>query len=300
MLRLLSRRLLLKFLVGYLLLGAVVGCLGIYVLSYLAGLGREVDQLLRRDLPLHMETGRCLHLARAEETLAKKSLVTGDPAFLARTREVGERLDAALDRLATRLPEEEWRQAVASVRKSQRDLWRGSGEGARLRPRNLEELDAVFAVVADVLDGVRAGLQARMEVLLARSDRTVRRAFRVSLAGWLVAMGVGVLLAFWTARHVTGPLAAIRTATRRWAEGELSHQVAVEREDEIGDLARSANQMARQLAELDAIKEEFLASCSHELKTPLTSLREANALMLEGAAGPTTEEQRRLLEISRH
>ena len=56
--------------------------------------------------------------------------------------------------------------------------------------------------------------------------------------------------------------------------------------------------MARQLAEIDSLKEEFLASCSHELKTPLTSLCEANAMMLEGVAGPTTEEQRRLLKIS--
>ena len=72
----------------------------------------------------------------------------------------------------------------------------------------------------------------------------------------------------------------------------------VSRNDEIGDLAHSANRMARQLAEIDSLKEEFLASCSHELKTPLTSLCEANAMMLEGVAGPTTEEQRRLLKIS--
>jgi len=296
----LSRRLYLKFLVGYLLLGVVVACLGVYVLSYLSALGDGVDQLLHDDLPLHMETGRCLQLARAEESLAKKSLVTGDPAFISRTDEVGKRLEAALAALAGNLPEGEWRRAMKSAQETHRALWERTGDHATLKVTRADELGATFNVVSDLLNAVRDGLQERMEARLQESDRAVRHAFRMGLMGWLVAMAVGGLLAYWTARHVTGPLHEIRTATRRWAQGELTHQVGVERDDEIGELARSANQMARRLAELDALKEEFLANCSHELKTPLTSLREANALMLEGAAGPTSEGQRKLLEISRH
>lgn len=296
----LSRRLYLKFLVGYLLIGLVVAALGVYVLGYLVTLGRGVDQLLHDDLPLRMETDRCLQLARAEESLAKKSLVAHDPAFASRASQVGHTLEETLSALTTKLPEGEWRQAMAATLESHRALWTPSGDHPELKASGADALGATFSDISNLLNAVRDGLQERMEARLKESDHTVRRAFRIGLLGWLVAMGMGGVLAYWTALHVTGPLREIGTATRHWAQGELDYQVGVERDDEIGELAHSANQMARQLAELDAIKEEFLANCSHELKTPLTALREANALMLEGAAGPTSDGQRKLLEISRH
>jgi len=297
---LLSRRLYLNFLVGYLLLGLVVAALGVYVLGYLATLGREVDQLLHEDMPLYLETGRCLQLARAEESLAKKSLVTRDPAFFGRADQVGQNLESALTTLASQLPDGEWRAAMSAAQEDHRALWERAAAPPRLTASSGEALTTTFTGVADRLNAVRDGLQERMEARLQESDRTVRRAFHIGLCGWVMVMGMGGVFAYWTARRVTGPLHELHTATRRWAQGELNYQVGVERDDEIGALARSANQMARQLAELDALKEEFLANCSHELKTPLTSLREANALMLEGAAGPTSEGQRKLLELSRH
>jgi signal transduction histidine kinase len=301
--RALASRLLFKFLIGYLLLGGVVACLGLYVLAQLGVQEGEVTDLLQDDMPRYIAIGRCIDLMRAESNLAKKAMVTDDPAFVERAFQLAQRLEESLTELILASPQPEWHRALEGAQTTHRALWTEGmlttlPEPPALHAQSIGEIDAALDIFASFLAGVRNGLQEAMEARLSHSQLAVRHAWRVSLGGWLAAMAVGVAIAYWTYRHVTRPLMQVSVGIRRWAEGDFDFQVKVVRSDEIGDLAHSANRMARQLAEIDSLKEEFLASCSHELKTPLTSLFEANAMMLEGVAGPTTEEQRRLLKIS--
>src|SRR2546427_6616180 len=55
--------------------------------------------------------------------------------------------------------------------------------------------------------------------------------------------------------------------------------------------------MASQLRRMEETKAEFFASVSHELRSPLTSIRGSIELLREGAPGPLTERQRRLTDI---
>src|SRR5437763_874234 len=66
---------------------------------------------------------------------------------------------------------------------------------------------------------------------------------------------------------------------------------------EIGQLARSFNLMAAQLRQMEETKDEFFAKFSHELRSPLTSIRGATDLLRDGVPGPLTEKQTRLVEI---
>jgi len=71
----------------------------------------------------------------------------------------------------------------------------------------------------------------------------------------------------------------------------------IESADEIGQLARSFNLMAAQLRQMEETKDEFFAKFSHELRSPLTSIRGATDLLRDGVPGPLTEKQTRLVEI---
>ena len=62
-------------------------------------------------------------------------------------------------------------------------------------------------------------------------------------------------------------------------------------------LARAFNAMAARLRQLDEMKEEFFAIFLHELRSPLTSVREAAHLLADGVPGPLTTKQARLVEI---
>jgi signal transduction histidine kinase len=91
-------------------------------------------------------------------------------------------------------------------------------------------------------------------------------------AASLGALALGGLGAWVLAREVTRPLRVIALGTHRLAEGNLDHRVALRRDDELGALSRDFDRMAARLGELDAMKNDFVANVSHELRSPLAAI----------------------------
>ena len=127
-------------------------------------------------------------------------------------------------------------------------------------------------------------------IVLVRSARLAFsewRPFLVSLA--LAALGgvlLAVMLSYLLARRLTRPIGALATATQRVASGEAGIEVPVEGEDELAGLGRAFNDMSVELARARESQRGFLESVSHELKTPLTSIRGYAEGLDEGAVSP--------------
>ncbi|MBE2198305.1 MAG: HAMP domain-containing protein [Anaerolinea sp.] len=94
----------------------------------------------------------------------------------------------------------------------------------------------------------------------------------------LLALGLGALLARW----LTRPLSQLTQATRQMAQGNLAQQVPVAGQGELGELARSFNQMAGTLAAVEQQRQQLLADVAHELRTPLSIMRGHMEAMLDG------------------
>ncbi|QSQ21221.1 HAMP domain-containing protein [Pyxidicoccus parkwayensis] len=104
------------------------------------------------------------------------------------------------------------------------------------------------------------------------------------LLGVLLALGLSQLVA----RDVIRRLDDLREATAALAAGDLERRVEEEEDDELGELARSFNEMASrtgaaqaELKEAVRAREEFISVASHELRTPLTPLKGFAALTLQ-------------------
>jgi signal transduction histidine kinase len=93
-------------------------------------------------------------------------------------------------------------------------------------------------------------------------------------AGGLVVVAA-LLISLLLARQMTRPLRQMEAATRAIAAGEFDRRLGVARADEIGRLAASVEQMAADLARLEASRREFIAKISHDLRTPLTAIKGA-------------------------
>lgn len=101
------------------------------------------------------------------------------------------------------------------------------------------------------------------------SVAVVRR--RVLLAGGAASL-LALLAGFLVARELARRLGAVQAGAGRVAAGDFTARFPVDREDEIGELARTLDNMRRQLAELDSARKRFIATASHELRTPIFSL----------------------------
>jgi signal transduction histidine kinase len=95
---------------------------------------------------------------------------------------------------------------------------------------------------------------------------------RRALTAALVALLAGAIAAMLTARAVAWRVRRLERVATQVAAGDLTARFPVDGPDEIGRLARTLDDMRRQLAELDSARKRFIAIASHELRTPLFSL----------------------------
>jgi len=90
-----------------------------------------------------------------------------------------------------------------------------------------------------------------------------------------LALLVAALVSAWLARRLTRPIAAVQATTERIAAGDMSARVGevTGPNDELASLARSIDTMADELETARGHERTFLLSISHDLRTPLTSIK---------------------------
>ena len=93
------------------------------------------------------------------------------------------------------------------------------------------------------------------------------------LAGAAVAIAVALGVALLLSRRLTRPILAVRRATQQIADGDLTVRIPEDEPGELGELGASINQMAAALQRARGLEQQFLLSVSHDLRTPLTSIR---------------------------
>jgi signal transduction histidine kinase len=111
----------------------------------------------------------------------------------------------------------------------------------------------------------------------------------------LAAGGLSMVMVQLLARGMTSPLREMVAATRAMARGDYGRRVTATSRDEVGDLARSFNAMAAELAEVDRMRRDLVANVSHELRTPITALQAGLENLVDGVEPPGPEQLRTML-----
>jgi two-component system OmpR family sensor kinase len=120
--------------------------------------------------------------------------------------------------------------------------------------------------------------------------------WRLLLATGL-AVAIAAAVAWVLASRLTAPLRRLAVAARDLGGGDLSTRVRVEGDDEVAEVGTAFNEMAADLERGQAEQRAFLASVSHELKTPLTAVQGYTEALLDGTVADPQVRQRSLERI---
>lgn len=131
--------------------------------------------------------------------------------------------------------------------------------------------------------------------LQTETSHVRRRLFWQSAA--LVPVTVGLIVLF--AVFLTRPIRQIDDAIGNIGHGRINQAVNVQGPTDLRALGRQLEWLRVRLLEISEERNRFLRHMSHELKTPLANIREGTELLIEGAVGTMSAEQREVAGILR-
>jgi signal transduction histidine kinase len=104
-------------------------------------------------------------------------------------------------------------------------------------------------------------------------------------AATLVALIASLIIS----RNIVAPVRSMTNASGRISEGHYDERVILQGNDELSQLAKSFNQMAEQLEQVESMRRQLIGDVAHELRTPLTAIKGSAEALMDGVL-PASEE----------
>ena len=160
-----------------------------------------------------------------------------------------------------------------------------------------EEKDGVANGIIEELDKLRNHIQQNTTDKIKNLYEAGIEARRMVILMTGAFLLLGIAISFFINRSITQPISAMKKKTKEIAKGDFKGNLNLSSPPELAELAGAFNLMCNMLNELDKMKSDFFSSVAHELRTPLSTLKMAISVLLEGREGPITDRQKELLRL---
>lgn len=292
---------------GYIIIALFMLTMSFYLFLRLNRLNKVVDSIVKVDIPF-IETGRNLIDGFFEQVRnEKKYIVTKDEAFLDLfEKKKTEFLNDLQSLEESGRPDKEQKVFVGQIEELYSKYSTMAAKefilveydeviptDASYEVKKKKVFDQLTQSINELILNQQSALIQKIELF----QKTMHKSMKISLTIILFALIGGALFSYFFTYSICSPIKTLENATERIANGDLDYRVSIASRDEIGSLGIAFNQMCDKLKEIDQMKSEFISNISHNLKTPLTAIREANELMLDKIAGQISEPQTKLLTI---
>jgi two-component system sensor histidine kinase GlrK len=166
----------------------------------------------------------------------------------------------------------------------------------KLDARRVARLTAELAENAYEVLAISYMVADREVVRLRHKAETVLRQLILLV---IFSTAVVLTLALALTRYISRPIAELDASIRQLGSADFSRPITVRGPEDLQTLGERLDWLRRRLAELETEKNRFLRHLSHELKTPLTALREGAELLNDQVGGPLAPPQRQVVSIMR-
>ena len=245
-------------------------------------------------------TTQALSLKRS----AEQFLILKDPDLLTRYREQRLLLEQSLNTLLELPLDEATLSSLETLEKLEGELLHA-----------LEQIDSHHALGSDVqpspdpprpeslkqLAGLLEDIPLKAGEFVSRSRTRMAEETRHSQESLLLLLVIlvptAVVLALISSSVINRPLKKVISLIRRLGEGEFPQDTHVGGPGNVAELGEQLKWLSDRLSQIEQQKITFLQNVSHELKTPLTAIREGSELMQEGVTGALNPDQQEILDI---
>ena len=257
-----------------------------YVVVEVTRVGQEIQSEL-----LELERRARQYVALAEPELAE---------LFAKERDIlTEKLQLLQDRMPSQSPDIEGllqslaRLTLASIEQLQPE------DALNAESVASQRLDQTFSLISEKGRAIQTWLQASVDHLLETNAQEAESLLdymmlQLSLLAF-VALALLLLFAYWINR----PVRDLTQEIHQLGTEGLSHTIEISGPEEMRALGSKLEWLRQELHETDQQKQQFLRHISHELKTPLSSLREGADLLAEHVTGRLSQQQQEIVEIVR-
>ena len=126
--------------------------------------------------------------------------------------------------------------------------------------------------------------------------KTVSDVYKITITGLVFSILIAFIAMFFLSRNLKKDIKNLNDAVEFVSKGNFEKRLAITRRDELGKLAENFNYMAVELNKLEELRRTFISNLSHDIRSPLTSIKGYLQAILDGTI--PVEKQDKYLNIA--
>ena len=253
-----------------------------------------------RSVDMVTSTRKIADLLQDEERKARVFNVLGEPAQLLEVNDTHQEIEKALEYLIPFNSDEQLTQLIKELKLKENHIITVLNNVANDPEMNKEKQEQVLSLYQD-LSKLAGSIVKSSHVLMINEVQALKvkvnkdKEKLIWQTSGLISFTILLIIIFMAL--ISKPIRQINKGIERLGDGDFTTPVNVSWPRDLQDLGMQLDWLRRRLAKLDKEKIKLIAHISHDLKTPLASIKEGASLLRDELLGPMNNDQKEVVGI---